>query len=243
VTIDLGAPVALERYADGRDLGGFVMIDRLTNATVAVGMVETVAAASGNVVWHTTDVDKHARAMLKGQRPAAIWFTGLSGAGKSTIANLVEHKLHALGRHTMMLDGDNVRHGLNRDLGFSEADRIENIRRAAEAARLMVDAGLIALVSFISPYRWDRDSARERFEPGEFIEVFVDTPVEECRRRDPKGLYKRADAGQIRNFTGVDAPYEAPLAPEMRLPTVEASAEELAERVVAELRALGVIGA
>jgi bifunctional enzyme CysN/CysC len=142
----------------------------------------------------------------------------------------------------MMLDGDNVRHGLNRDLGFSEADRIENIRRAAEAARLMVDAGLIALVSFISPYRSDRDSARERFEPGEFIEVFVDTPVEECRRRDPKGLYKRADAGQIRNFTGVDAPYEVPLAPEMRLPTVEASAEDLAERVVSELRALGVIG-
>jgi bifunctional enzyme CysN/CysC len=241
VTIDLGAPVALERYADSRDLGGFVMIDRLTNATVAVGMVETVAAASGNIVWHTTVVDKHARAVMKGQRPVAIWFTGLSGAGKSTIANVVEQKLHALGRHTMMLDGDNVRHGLNRDLGFSEADRIENIRRAAEAARLMVDAGLIALVSFISPYRSDRDSARERFEAGEFIEVFVDTPVDECRRRDPKGLYKRADAGQIRNFTGVDAPYEVPLAPEMRLPTVEASAEELAERVVTELRALGVI--
>ena len=242
VTIDLGAPVAVERYGESRDLGGFMMIDRLTNATVAVGMVETVAAASGNIVWHTTVVDKHARAVLKGQRPVAIWFTGLSGAGKSTIANLVEQKLHVLGRHTMMLDGDNVRHGLNRDLGFSEADRIENIRRAAEAARLMVDAGLIALVSFISPYRSDRDSARERFEPGEFIEVFVDTPVDECRRRDPKGLYKRADAGQIRNFTGVDAPYEVPLAPEMRLPTVEASAEELAERVVAELQALGVIG-
>ena len=241
VTVDLGAPIALERYADSRELGGFIMIDRLTNATVAVGMVEAVASSSSDVTWHTTVVDKHARATLKGQRPATVWFTGLSGAGKSTIANLVEQRLHALGRHTMMLDGDNVRHGLNRDLGFSEADRIENIRRAAEAARLMVDAGLIALVSFISPYRSDRDSARERFDPGDFIEVFVDTPVDECRRRDPKGLYKRADAGQIRNFTGVDAPYEEPLAPELRLPTVEASAEALAERVVEELRARGVI--
>jgi bifunctional enzyme CysN/CysC len=241
VTIDLGAPIALERYAESRELGGFIMIDRLTNATVAVGMVETVAASSSDITWHTTVVDKHARATLKGQRPATVWFTGLSGAGKSTIANLVEQRLHTLGRHTMMLDGDNVRHGLNRDLGFSEADRIENIRRAAEAARLMVDAGLIALVSFISPYRSDRDSARERFDPGEFLEVFVDTPVDECRRRDPKGLYKRADAGQIRNFTGVDAPYEEPLAPEIRLPTVEASAEALAERVVEELRARGII--
>jgi len=177
---------------------------------------------------------------MKGQHPATLWFTGLSGAGKSTIANLVEQKLHALGRHTTMLDGDNVRHGLNRDLSFSEADRIENIRRAAEAAKLMVEAGLIVLVSFISPYRSDRQAARELYEPGEFIEVFVDTPVDECRRRDPKGLYKKADAGQIKNFTGVSAPYEAPLDPELRLDTTSATAEQLADRVVEELRARGL---
>ena len=164
-------------------------------------------------------MDKAARAALNGQRPAVLWFTGLSGAGKSTIANLVEKRLHAQGRHTMILDGDNVRHGLNRDLGFSEADRVENIRRIAEVAKLFVDAGLIVLVSFISPYRAERMLARDCVEAGEFLEIFVDTPVEECRRRDPKGLYQKADAGQIRNFTGVDAPYEAPLDPEIRLYT------------------------
>ncbi len=171
----------------------------------------------------------------------ALWFTGLSGSGKSTIANILDRKLHALGRHTFILDGDNVRHGLNRDLGFSEADRVENIRRAAEAARLMVDAGLIVIVSFISPYRSDREAARERFEAGEFLEVFIDTSIDECRRRDPKGLYARADQGLIRNFTGVSAPYEAPLAPELRLTTTEAEAEELAERVVEELRRRAII--
>jgi bifunctional enzyme CysN/CysC len=241
VTVSLGAPLALEPYSESHDLGGFIMIDRLTNATVAVGMVETVAASQGGAVWQAQTVDKLARAALKGQHPAAIWFTGLSGAGKSTIANLVEQKLHALGRHTVMLDGDNVRHGLNRDLGFTEADRIENIRRATEAARLMVEAGLIVLVSFISPYRSDRAAARERFELGEFLEVFVDTPVDECRRRDPKGLYKRADAGLIRNFTGVDAPYEAPDTPELRLETTGASAEQLADRVIEVLRLHGII--
>jgi bifunctional enzyme CysN/CysC len=241
VSVSLTAPAAMERFADSRELGGFIVIDRLTNATVGVGMVETITPGSTNIVWHDMAVDKHARAALKGQRPAALWFTGLSGAGKSTIANLVDRKLHALGRHTYVLDGDNVRHGLNRDLGFSEADRVENIRRAAEAARLMVDAGLIVLVSFISPYRSDRDAARERFESGEFIEVFVDTPIEECRRRDPKGLYARADAGQIRNFTGVDAPYEAPVAPELRLVTTEADAEALADRVIEELRRRSII--
>jgi bifunctional enzyme CysN/CysC len=240
VSISLTAPIAVERFADNRDLGGFILIDRLTNATVGVGMVETAAQASTNIVWHDLAVDREARAEMKGQRPAAIWFTGLSGAGKSTVANLVDRKLHALGRHTFILDGDNVRHGLNRDLGFTEADRVENIRRAAEAARLMVDAGLIVLVSFISPYRSDREAARERFEPGEFLEAFVDTPIDECRRRDPKGLYARADQGLIRNFTGVSAPYEAPEHPELHLRT-DASAEELADRVVEELRRRAII--
>jgi bifunctional enzyme CysN/CysC len=241
VSLSLSAPIAVERFADNRDLGGFIVIDRLTNHTVAVGMVETAVQASTNIVWHDMAVDRDARAAMKGQRPAAIWFTGLSGAGKSTVANLVDRKLHALGRHTFILDGDNVRHGLNRDLGFSEADRVENIRRAAEAARLMTDAGLIVLVSFISPYRSDREAARERFEPGEFLEAFVDTPVEECRRRDPKGLYARADQGLIRNFTGVSAPYEAPEDAELHLRTVEATAEELADRVVEELRRRAII--
>jgi len=172
---------------------------------------------------------------------AMVVVTGLSGAGKSTVANLVDRKLHALGRHTFILDGDNVRHGLNRDLGFTEADRVENIRRAAEAARLMVDAGLIVLVSFISPYRSDRDAARERFDAGEFLEVYVDTPIDECRRRDPKGLYRRADQGLIRNFTGVDAPYEAPDSPEIHLRTEEAAAEDLAELVVEDLRRRAII--
>jgi bifunctional enzyme CysN/CysC len=241
IGVSLIAPVAMERFADGRELGGCIVIDRLTNATVGVGMIEAITPGSTNIVWHDLAVDKEARAALKGQRPAALWFTGLSGAGKSTIANLVDRKLHALGRHTYILDGDNVRHGLNRDLGFSEADRVENIRRAAEAARLMVDAGLIVMVSFISPYRSDRDAARERFESGEFIEVFIDTPIDECRRRDPKGLYARADAGQIRNFTGVDAPYEAPAAAELHLRTTEADAEALADQVIEELRRRAVI--
>ena len=177
-------------------------------------------------------MDKRARAGLMGQKPAVLWFTGLSASGKSTIANLVEKALHAQGRHTMSLDGDNVRHALNRDLGFSEADRVENIRRVAEVSKLFVEAGLIVLVSFISPYRAERMLARDCVEEGEFLEIFVDTPVDECRRRDPKGLYRRADAGQIRNFTGVDAPYEEPLDPEIRLATLSAAPEVLAEQVV-----------
>jgi bifunctional enzyme CysN/CysC len=241
VSVSLTAPIAVERFADVPELGGFIVIDRLTNATVGVGMVESAVQASTNIVWHDLAVDRAARAAMKGQQPAAIWFTGLSGAGKSTVANLVDRKLHALSRHTFILDGDNVRHGLNRDLGFSEADRVENIRRAAEAARLMVDAGLIVLVSFISPYRSDREAARERFEPGEFLEAFVDTPVDECRRRDPKGLYARADKGLIRNFTGVSAPYEAPEHPELHLRTDQATAEELADRVIDELRRRAII--
>ncbi len=241
ISVSLTAPMAMERFAEDRTLGGFIVIDRLTNATVGVGMIGMITPGSTNIVWHDMAVDKAARAALMGQLPAALWFTGLSGAGKSTIANLVDRKLHALGRHTFILDGDNVRHGLNRDLGFSEADRVENIRRAAEAARLMVEAGLIVMVSFISPYRSDREAARERFESGEFIEVFIDTPIDECRRRDPKGLYARADAGKIRNFTGVDAPYEAPAAAELHLRTTEADAETLADRVVEALRERGMI--
>ena len=204
--------------------------------------VEGALHRATGITWQTLDVDRAARARLKGQRPAVLWFTGLSGAGKSTIANLVERRLHAMGRHTYVLDGDNLRHGLNRDLGFSEAERAENVRRASEVAALMADAGLIVVASLISPYRAERERARERVPEGEFIEVFVDAPVEECRRRDPKGLYQKADAGLIRGFTGVDAPYEPPEAPELHLRTAEASPEALAERVVAELRRRGVIG-
>ena len=236
VSISLTHPVVCEPYETSRDLGGFILIDRLTRGTVGAGMVTAIRRRNADIVWHQLDVDKAARSMLKGQRPALLWFTGLSGAGKSTIANLVEKRLHALGHHTMILDGDNVRHGLNRDLGFSEADRVENIRRIAEVSRLFVEAGLIVLVSFISPYRAERMLARERVGSGEFLEIFVDTPIEECRRRDPKGLYEKADSGQIRNFTGVDAPYEEPLDPEIRLRTLERGPEALADEVVATLR-------
>ena len=241
ITLSLSQPVAFEPYRLNREMGGFILIDRLTRNTVGAGMIEQAARAPGDVLFQFTTVDKTARSALMGQRPAVLWFTGLSGAGKSTVANLVERRLHASGHHTMILDGDNVRHGLNRDLGFSEADRVENIRRIAEVSRLFVDAGLIVLVSFISPYRAERMLARERVVEGEFIEIFVDTPIEECRRRDPKGLYARADAGAILNFTGVDAPYEAPTDPEIHLETIAAAPEELAEQVIADLKRRGVI--
>jgi len=240
VELRLQAPVAFEAYAESRDLGGFILIDRLTNATVGVGMIEAALHRATSLTWQEMDVDRAARGRLNGQRPAVLWFTGLSGAGKSTIANLVERRLHALGRHTYVLDGDNLRHGLNRDLAFSEADRAENVRRASEVAALFADAGLVVIASLISPYRAERARARERVPEGEFIEVFVDAPVDECRRRDPKGLYKKADAGLLRGFTGVDAPYEAPETPDLHLRTADASPEELAERVVAELRRRGV---
>ena len=241
VTVSLSRPVACQPYATSRDLGGFILIDRLTRNTVGAGMITEIRSGRNAIYWHRLDVHKGARADLKHQKPAVLWFTGLSGAGKSTIANLVEKRLHAEGRHTMSLDGDNVRHGLNRDLGFTEADRVENIRRIAEVSKLFVEAGLIVLVSFISPYRMERMLARDCVEDGEFLEIFVDTPVDECRRRDPKGLYQKADAGQIRNFTGVDAPYEAPLNPEIRLQTLEAPPEALAETVVADLRRRGIV--
>jgi len=241
VELHLQLPVAFEPYSDSRDLGGFILIDRLTNATVGVGMIEAALRRATSLTWQVLDVDRAARARLKRQGAAVLWLTGLSGAGKSTIANLVERRLHALGRHTYTLDGDNLRHGLNQDLGFSEADRAENVRRASEVAALFADAGLIVIASLISPYRAERERARQRVPEGEFIEVFIDTPIDECRRRDPKGLYQKADAGLIRGFTGIDAPYELPEAPELHLRTTEASPEDMAERIVAELRRRGMI--
>jgi bifunctional enzyme CysN/CysC len=241
VNIAFDQPMVFEPYQLNHAMGGFIVIDRLTNATVGVGMAEGGQSPVGGVYWQATDIDKEARSALKSQRPAVLWFTGLSGAGKSTIANLVEKRLHAIGHHTMLLDGDNVRHGLNRDLGFSEADRVENIRRIAEVSRLFVDAGTIALVSFISPYRAERVMARECVAEGEFLEIFVDTPIDECRRRDPKGLYARADKGILANFTGVSAPYEPPERPDIHLETVSTSPEALAGQVITEMQRLGVI--
>jgi bifunctional enzyme CysN/CysC len=234
-------PLAFDAYRDNRDTGGFILIDRFTNATVAAGMVDFSLRRATNVHWQALDVNKDVRAEQKGQKPAVLWFTGLSGSGKSTVANLVERTLYAQGRHTYLLDGDNVRHGLNRDLGFTDAARVENIRRVAEAAKLFVDAGLIVLVSFISPFRSERRMARELLAPGEFIEVFVDTPLEICEQRDPKGLYQKARDGQIKNFTGIDSPYEAPEAAELTLDTVGHEPAALAERVVAYLRGNGLI--
>jgi bifunctional enzyme CysN/CysC len=232
----LAKPIAFDPYALNRDTGGFILIDRFNNNTVGAGMIDFGLRRATNVHWQALDVDKGARVQLKGQKPAVLWFTGLSGSGKSTIANLVERKLFAEGRHTYLLDGDNVRHGLNRDLGFTDADRVENIRRVGEVAKLFADSGLIVLVSFISPFRSERRMARDLLQPGEFIEVFVDTPIELCMQRDPKGLYEKARAGQIKNFTGVDSPYEAPESAEIILRTAEQKAEYLADQAVAYLR-------
>ncbi|BBK42035.1 adenylyl-sulfate kinase [Allostella vacuolata] len=240
--LSLSAPIAFDPYEANRETGGFILIDRLSNATLGAGMISFGLRRATNIHWQALDVDKLARAAMKGQKPGILWFTGLSGAGKSTVANLVEKKLLAEGRHTYVLDGDNVRHGLNRDLGFTETDRIENIRRVAETAKLFVDAGLIVLVSFISPFRSERRMARELVEADEFIEVFVDTPIDECRKRDPKGLYAKADAGQIKNFTGIDSPYEPPENPELRIDTTSATPDALASRIVEELRRRGIIG-
>jgi len=225
-------PLVFDAYRDNRATGSFILIDRLTNETIGAGMIDHALRRAENVHRQAIDVTREARAMLKQQQPRVLWFTGLSGSGKSTIANLVEKKLHALGRHTMMLDGDNVRHGLNRDLGFTDEDRVENIRRVAEVARLMSDAGLIVLVSFISPFRSERQMAREMMPPGEFIEIFVDTPIEECARRDPKGLYKKAMTGKLANFTGISSPYEPPETPDLHLKTVEETDEALATLIV-----------
>ena len=235
--LSLSAPIAFDAYAENKDLGGFVLIDRLSNRTVGAGLLHFALRRSQNIHWQATDVGKSARAQAKGQTGRVLWFTGLSGSGKSTIANLVEKRLHSEGRHTYLLDGDNVRHGLNRDLGFTDADRVENIRRVAEVAKLMVDAGLIVLVSFISPFRAERQMARELMAAGEFVEVFVDTPLAEAERRDVKGLYKKARAGELKNFTGIDSPYEAPEHPEIRLDTLALSPEQAAEQISAWLEA------
>ncbi|KRA85681.1 MULTISPECIES: sulfate adenylyltransferase subunit CysN [unclassified Pseudomonas] len=228
-------PIAFDPYKENRDTGGFIMIDRLTNNTVGAGLLHFALRRSQNIHWQAIDVNKQAHATLKGQKPCVLWFTGLSGAGKSTIANLVEKKLHALGKHTYLLDGDNVRHGLNKDLGFSEADRVENIRRVGEVAKLMVDAGQIVLVSFISPFRSERRMSRELVEQDEFFEVFVDTPISVAEQRDPKGLYKKARRGELTNFTGIDSPYEPPENPEIRIDTTACSPEEAAELIVSHL--------
>ncbi|WP_114394159.1 sulfate adenylyltransferase subunit CysN [Oleisolibacter albus] len=239
--VTLDQAVALDAYDRNRETGGFILIDRVSNETVAAGMVRQVLAPATNIQWQALDVDKRARAGLKGQRPCVLWFTGLSGAGKSTIANLVEKKLFALRRHTMLLDGDNVRHGLNRDLGFDDASRVENIRRVAEVSKLMVEAGLITLVSFISPFRAERALARSLMGPGEFLEVFVDTDLAVAEARDVKGLYRRARAGEIRDFTGIDSPYEPPEAPDIHLRTAEMTVEEAADRIIAELKRRGLL--
>ncbi len=241
VNISLSRTVAFDPYADNRDTGGFIVIDRFTNATVGAGMIEFGLRRATNVHWQAMDVNKQVRAEAKGQKPVVLWFTGLSGSGKSTIANIVERTLHAEGRHTYSLDGDNVRHGLNRDLGFTDADRVENIRRVGETAKLFVDAGLIVLVSFISPFRSERRMARELLGENEFVEVFVDTPIEICMQRDPKGLYQKAKAGEIKNFTGIDSPYEPPEHAEVTLHTVEGEAADHADRVVQFLKDRGYI--
>ena len=234
----MALPVAFDPYEANRRTGAFIVIDRYTNRTVGAGMIAFPLRRASNIAWQPLSIGKAERAALKNQKPRIIWFTGLSGAGKSTIANILDQKLYALGNHTMLLDGDNLRHGLNRDLGFTEADRVENIRRVGEVAKLMVDSGLIVICSFISPYKAERDMVRSLVAEGDFIEVFVNTPIEECMRRDPKGLYTKAKEGKIKNFTGIDAPYEAPERPEIRLETVGHRPDELADQIVELLRRL-----
>ena len=224
--------IPFEPYGENRELGGFILIDKMTNATVGAGMIHFALRRSDNVHWQATDISREHHAALKNQKPAVVWLTGLSGAGKSTIANLVEKKLARMNRHTFLLDGDNVRHGLNKDLGFTAADRVENIRRVGEVAKLMTDAGLIVITAFISPFRAERDMVRGMMQPGEFFEVFIDTPLAEAERRDVKGLYKKARAGQLKNFTGIDSPYEAPAAPELRVDTTAMDPEAAAEAIV-----------
>ena len=238
--LELDRAIAFEPYTANRDLGGFILIDRMTNNTVGAGQLNFALRRSQNIHWQAVDIDRHIRAASMGQKSCVLWFTGLSGAGKSTIANLVEKKLHALGKHTYLLDGDNVRHGLNKDLGFTAEDRVENIRRVAEVAALMADAGLIVLTAFISPFRSERQMARALLPEGEFIEVFVDTPLEVAEARDVKGLYKKARRGELKNFTGIDSPYERPEAPEITIASAECSSEEAAERIVEELQRRGV---
>ena len=232
VTVELDRNIPFDTYAENRHTGSFILVDRFSNATIAAGLIEHPLRRATNVVWHQLSVDKTLRAGQKNQHPRCIWFTGLSGSGKSTVANMLDRRLASAERHTYVLDGDNVRHGLNHDLGFTENDRVENIRRMAEVAKLMVDAGLIVMVCAISPYRRDREMARALFEEGEFMEIFVDTPLAECETRDPKGLYAKARQGQIPNFTGISAPYEPPESPDVHLDGTQ-SKEALAEQVFA----------
>ncbi|MEC7476383.1 MAG: sulfate adenylyltransferase subunit CysN [Pseudomonadota bacterium] len=240
-TLAVDRPIAFDSYAENRQTGSFILIDRMTNNTVGMGMINFPLRRAANIHWQNLDINKAANAEQKGQNPAVLWFTGLSGSGKSTIANEVQRRLYATGRHSFILDGDNVRHGLNRDLGFTDADRVENIRRVAEVSKLMVEAGLIMLVSFISPFRAERDLARNLMEEGEFIEIFVNTPLSVAETRDPKGLYKKARAGNLKNFTGIDSPYEAPENPEIEINTAEMSVEDAAERVINGLIERGII--
>lgn len=235
INISTAAPLAFEPYALNRTLGSFILIDKLTFETVGAGMIEFSLRRAKNIHWQALDINKEARALTKHQTPQCFWFTGLSGSGKSTLASLFEKRLHAEGKHTYVLDGDNVRHGLNRDLGFTEADRVENIRRVAEVAKLMTEAGLIVLVSFISPFRSERRMARDLFAKGEFVEVFVDTPIGTCEQRDVKGLYAKARRGELKNFTGIDSPYEAPEAPEIHLKTVSTSPDQAIEQLLSGL--------
>ena len=239
--ISLDRTIAFDPYDDNRETGGFILIDKITNATVGMGMIHFALRRSSNVHWQALDVDRTTRASIKGQKPVVLWFTGLSGSGKSTIANIVDRKLIAMGAHTMMLDGDNVRHGLNKDLGFTDADRVENIRRVAEVAKLMTDAGLITLVSFISPFRAERRLARELMGEDEFKVVYVDTPIEVAEARDAKGLYKKARAGQIKNFTGIDSPYETPENAAITIDTTTTSPEDAAEQIIEMMAQWGVI--
>ena len=242
-TISLDQAIAFDPYEANRDLGGFILIDRMTNDTVGLGLIDFALRRASNIHWQAMDVDRDALAGQKGQRPAVLWFTGLSGSGKSTIANALQKRLFALGRHTFTLDGDNVRHGLNRDLGFTDADRVENIRRVANVARLMSDAGLITLVSFISPFRAERQMARGLMAEGEFIEIHVDTPLDVAEARDVKGLYKKARAGEIANFTGISSPYEPPKAPELRIDTTNRTPEDAAEEILNYLKEKGFLNA
>jgi bifunctional enzyme CysN/CysC len=239
--IELDRQIAFDPYTENRETGGFILVDRITNATVGAGMINFALRRSANVHWQSIDVDKTSRAALTRQKPCLIWLTGLSGAGKSTVANLVESHLHNRGHHTYLLDGDNVRHGLNKDLGFTDADRVENIRRVGEVAKLMLDAGLIVIASFISPFRSERRTVRALVEEGEFLEVFVDAPLKVAEARDPKGLYRKARAGELKNFTGVDSPYEPPEFPELRIDTDALSPEQAAEQVLEALERLGVL--